>query len=182
MANLKSKDFQRLPELFMSNTDRYLPFIQFVATIMDGESELTRAQKEEIALVVSGTNGCHYCTGAHSAILGNLGVDNERIESAAKGSAAGADEKMRAVLEFAKKLTVSPRDISQSDTNAVSAAGWSDQTIEDVICIVSLFSFFNRLTDGMGIKGSEETFAQAGEILSNGYGKVVDMLQQKPAA
>jgi len=71
--------------------------------------------------------------------------------------------------------------VARADVGALRDAGWSDRTIEDVINIVSLFGFLNRLVDGFGIEGSAEGFAQAGGMIAeHGYGPVVRMVRDKP--
>lgn len=73
--------------------------------------------------------------------------------------------------------------MAQADVDHVRDAGWSDQTVEDVIGVVLLFSAVNRLVDGVGIRGSAEMFAQDGEMISqNGYGPLAQMLRKKAAA
>ena len=87
---------------------------------------------------------------------------------------------MGPVLAFATKLTQNPGAVAQADVDTLRNAGWSDQTVEDVINIVSLFGFLNRLVDGFGIKRSVEGFAQAsGMIARHGYGPIVQMVQDK---
>jgi len=64
----------------------------------------------------------------------------------------------------------------------MQTAGWSDQSIEDVIKVVALFSFLNRLVDGLGIQGNAQVFAQAGAMIAeHGYDPVVQMVQGKAA-
>src|SRR5215467_7200809 len=48
--------------------------------LMRGESGLTKAQREMIAVVVSTTNRCHYCIVSHSAALRKLTGDPKLVE------------------------------------------------------------------------------------------------------
>lgn len=178
-----AKNYQSVVDVFMRDPKRYLPFAQLLETLMGGESELNSAERETIALYVSKLNSCHYCVGSHQEVLQKLGADQAAIDGAAAGSTANADARMRPVLEFADKLTLSPGSVNQADVDAVVAAGWSEQTVEDIIGIVSLFSFLNRLVDGLGIEGSSESFAAAGGMIAqHGYGPVVQMIQEKAQA
>ncbi len=169
MAHLNSKSYQTIEELFMSNPGRFGPLGGYTAAIMDAEGELTRAEREEIALFTSGINGCKYCIGDHSAVLENLGVDTTRISAAADGSTKGTSEKMRPLLEFVAKLTRNSGSIEQGDFETLTRAGWSDQGIEDAICICSLFNLFNRLVTATGLQGTAESHARTGRSLSQGY-------------
>jgi len=44
-----------------------------------GPGELTRREKELVALAVSATNNCRYCIRAHTAALKGLGISEEGI-------------------------------------------------------------------------------------------------------
>lgn len=70
-----------VPNLFkaMGNRPEYLEatWNQFKATM--GPGELTRREKELIALAVSATNNCEYCIYAHTAALKSLGLSEKGI-------------------------------------------------------------------------------------------------------
>ncbi len=57
----------------------------------------------------------------------------------------------RAMLDFAVKLTREPRAMTRDDVDLLRAAGFSDTAIHDVVQIVGLFAYYNRLADGLGI-------------------------------
>lgn len=176
-----STDYKGVVDVLMHDVGRYLPFSQLMAKIMSGESELSAPQREMIALHVSALNDCHYCVGSHRAVLASLGVDHSTIAAVEAG--AVADEQMQPVLVFAAKLTQHPGEITRNDVDTLCKAGWSERAVEDIINVVSLFSFLNRLVDGFGIKGSTKGFSQAGEMIAeHGYEPVVQMLEQKEVA
>lgn len=176
-----STDYQGLVDVFMRDAGRYLPFARHMAAIMNDGSELSKPQREMIALHVSKLNDCHYCVGSHKAVLAGLGIDEATIAAVEAGSIA--DARMAPVLGFAAKLTRSPGAVAQGDVDTLRKAGWSDQAVEDVINVVALFAFLNRLVDGFGITGSAAGFAQAGAMIAeHGYGPVVRMVQDKAAA
>lgn len=176
-----STNFKGVVDIFTRDPSRYLPFTQLLAATMNGKSELSTPQREMIALHVSKLNDCHYCVGSHKAVLAGLGVDEATISAAEVG--AVSDPQINAVLTFAAKLTRNPGAVVQTDVDAVRQAGWSDQTVEDIVGVVSLFGFLNRLVDGFGVKGTAEGFAQAGGMIAeHGYTPVVQMIQEKSAA
>lgn len=175
-----SANYQGVVDVFVHDPSRYLPFTQLLAEVMNGESEMSKPQREMIALYVSAYNNCDYCIGSHKAVLTEYGIDAATISDIEKGT--HADKKSAALLGFAAELTKDPGAVTQADVDRLCAAGWSEQTVEDVIGVVSSFAFLNRLADGFGIKGSPTGFAQAGKMIAeNGYGPVVAMLQEKAA-
>jgi len=58
----------------------------------------------------------------------------------------------RRMLDFAIKLTQTPRAMTQDDIAGLRAAGFSDRAIHDVVQITGLFAYYNRLSDGLGIE------------------------------
>lgn len=173
----QSQGFQSVVDVFMRDPKRYLPYAQFIAAVMSEESELSRVERETIALYVSDLNDCGYCVGSHQAVLRGLGVSAEAVSS------AQASARMRPVLDFAHKLTQAPGAIDQADIDTVRAAGWSDQAVEDIINVVSLFASLNRLVDGLGIAGSPAVFEKSGPMIAqHGYGPLVQALDQKAGA
>jgi len=175
-----SRDFQGVGDILLRDPVRYLPFMQLLENVMSTESELSKAQKEVIALYSSRLNGCHYCVSSHSNVLASLETDEALVRSLANGSTVQLDDKLRAVFKFANKLTLEPGNINEADTDAMRSAGWSDQTIEDTICVVSTFAFLNRLVDGFGVEGSDDHFEQVGGMVAGqGYQPLVKMMQQK---
>lgn len=57
----------------------------------------------------------------------------------------------RAMLDFAVRLSRSPRSVTREDVEALRAAGFSDTAIHDIVQITGFFAYYNRLADGLGI-------------------------------
>ncbi|HEY0510581.1 MAG TPA: hypothetical protein VGH73_01670 [Thermoanaerobaculia bacterium] len=55
------------------------------------------------------------------------------------------------MLDFAVKLAREPRSVRRDDVEALRAAGFDDTAIHDIVQIAGFFSYYNRLTDGLGI-------------------------------
>ncbi len=70
-----------VPNLFkaMAANPDYLQATWNQCKIVLGPGELTRREKELVALAVSATNNCEYCIRAHTAALKGLGVSNTAI-------------------------------------------------------------------------------------------------------
>ena len=78
-------------------------------------------------------------------------------------------------MRFAEKLTVEPARISQADIDALTAAGWSEQAVEDAINVIALFNYVNRLVDALGLDNDEAYFRRIGRVLaSQGYAPLLD--------
>lgn len=118
---------------------------------MKGESGLTKAEREMIAVVVSVANDCAYCIAAHSAALRKLTKDAALADAiAADHAAAAVEPRVRAMLDFAVKLTLRPREMEQADVEALRRLGWSDEDVMDMAEVTGLFNMSNRMASGLG--------------------------------
>ena len=113
---------------------------------MLGESGLTELEREMIAVTVSSENHCFYCLVAHGSAVRELSNDpqlGERI--AANFRSAELPKKQEELLNFTKKLTKDPSEISENDRKRLRDVGYSDRDIWDISAIVGLFNMTNRL-------------------------------------
>jgi uncharacterized peroxidase-related enzyme len=129
----------------------------FYDDLMRGDSGLTKAQREMIAVVVSTANRCHYCIVSHSAALRKLTGDPLLVEQLATNHAyARVDAKERAMLDFALKLTERSSSCAEADVEALREAGWSDEDVMDIAEVAAMFNFTNRLASGLGWRPNDE--------------------------
>jgi uncharacterized peroxidase-related enzyme len=118
---------------------------------MKGESGLTKAEREMIAVVVSLENRCAYCIAAHSAALRKLAKDPAISDRLADGyRRAGLEPRQLAMLDYAVKLTRDPAAMTESDVEELRAAGWSDEDVMDIAEVTGLFNMSNRMASGLG--------------------------------
>jgi uncharacterized peroxidase-related enzyme len=130
---------------------------EFYEDLMRGESGLTKAQREMIAVVVSTTNRCHYCIVSHSAALRKLTGDPILVEQLQTNHAyAQVEPKERAMLDFAVKLTEQSHRCTEADVEALREAGWADEDIMDIAEVAAMFNFTNRLASGLGWLPNDE--------------------------
>lgn len=128
--------------------------------LMRGDSALSKAQREMIAVVVSATNRCHYCIVSHSAALRKLTGDPVLADQLATSwrYAEALDGRERAMLEFAVKLTEASDQCTDDDVQALRDAGWTDEDIFDIAEVAAMFNFTNRLASGLGWLPNREYF------------------------
>lgn len=122
-----------------------------------GASELTPAQREMIAVVVSAENHCLYCLTAHGAGLREMLGDQvlgDRITLDYRR--AGLDERTTAMLEYAAKITRSPVECSEADIAQLRSLGFSDEAIFDIAETAAMYNFTNRLASATGMMPNRE--------------------------
>ena len=61
----------------------------------------------------------------------------------------------RAMLDYAVKLTVTPSNVGEDDVARLRSHGFSDRDILDIVYVICLYNFNDRLADATGIKGHD---------------------------
>lgn len=121
-------------------------FSTFYNELMLGESELSKLDREIIAVVVSSINHCHYCLTAHGAAVRTLSGDPKFGEEIAQNwRAAGLDEKRAAMLDFVVLMTERPDAVVEADRQALRDAGYSNRAIFDIASVAGFFAMSNRV-------------------------------------
>jgi uncharacterized peroxidase-related enzyme len=121
-------------------------FILMADDVMLGDSGLTKAEREMIAVAVSAVNHCHYCLTSHGAALRQRAGDPVLGELIAQNwRAAGLEPRHEAMLDFCVKLTEAPDKIREADREALRRAGFSDRDIWDIAAVASFYNMTNRM-------------------------------------
>ncbi|MBX6762110.1 MAG: peroxidase-related enzyme [Rubrobacteraceae bacterium] len=121
---------------------------------------LSEAEREMIAVAVSMENGCLYCLVAHGAELRRaLGdpVAADRITLDYRR--AGLDERTRAILDYAVKVTKEPLECTPEDIERLQGYGLTLEEVWDVAEIAAMYNFTNRMSLACGMIPNEEYHA-----------------------
>jgi uncharacterized peroxidase-related enzyme len=125
--------------------------------LMKGESGLSKAEREMVAVVVSVANECRYCIAAHSAALRKLTKDPALADAiAADHTTAPVEPRVRAMLDYARKLTRDPEGMAEADVERLREAGWTDEDVMDIAEVTAMFNFSNRMASGLGWEPNPE--------------------------
>ena len=68
---------------------------------------------------------------------------------------AGLDSRRQAMLAYAEKLTLTPRDVTAADVDRLRSAGFADADVLAVAEVTSYYAFVNRIADGLGVEVEE---------------------------
>jgi uncharacterized peroxidase-related enzyme len=123
----------------------FLPFYASVGRSLD------RKLYEEIYLLVSFINECHYCQQHHVASSKRVGLTAEDWTALKDGNYTRFSEKEQAALAYADKLTRAPHDITDADVERLKKH-FSDAEIVDLHLLVGLANVTNRFTDPLGLE------------------------------
>lgn len=152
-----------VPNVFVGYTIRPTHFTHWFnhfRELMQGESELSLAEREMISVVVSNENGCLYCLVSHGAEL------RQHLEDPILGDRitldyrrAGLDERTTAMLDYVVKITQAPVECDEDDIEILRSLGFSDEAIFDIAEIAAMFNFTNRLASATGMLPNREYHA-----------------------
>jgi uncharacterized peroxidase-related enzyme len=152
-----------LPNVFAAlswRPDEARAFFEMHDALMDKETlGLSRAERELIVVATSGANDCLYCVVAHGAIARVRTRDPYLADQVAVDwRKAPLPPRMKAVLEVAVRLALTPAEVTAADLDALQAHGLTRDDIWDVGAIVSFFALSNRLAHWAAIRPNDEFF------------------------
>ena len=127
------------------NQDKLRAFSQLYNSLMLGPSALSKLEREMVAVVVSSANRCFYCLVAHGQAVRKLSGDPELGEMLVMNyRVAPLEPRVRAMLDFAWKLTVEPWSVGDADRHGLRDAGLSESEIFDLADVIGFFNMSNR--------------------------------------
>lgn len=139
------------PAVFTTYPEMYEPWSVMSEALMNGPSPLSQAERELIFAYAAGTAGCEFVYVAHSEVAHAWGIEEGLIEKLLEDvDGAPVEPKLKPLLAFVRKLTLTPSDMTQSDADAVFDVGWDEKALHDAIAITARMSFMQRLTSGYG--------------------------------
>ena len=151
-----------VPNVFLALAHRPEEFRAFFAyhdALMEKEGGLTKAEREMIVVATSGANNCHYCVVAHGAIL-RIRAKNPIIadQVAVNHRKADITPRQHAMLDFAMKVALDARNVSDSDFDALREHGFSDEDIWDIAAVAAFFALSNRMANFTSMRPNDEFY------------------------
>lgn len=138
------------PQAMSNHLDLYM-------TLMFGQSGLSRAEREAVAVVVSASNECAYCVNHHAQALRHYVKEEETLALLMEADGLETLEpRLSNIVRHAEKLTSAPEAMTESDLGELRAVGLSDRDILDLTLIVGYFNFVNRIALGLGVQYAED--------------------------
>jgi len=137
------------PEVLNHHLDLYFE-------LMLGPGPLSREEREMIAVIVSAANGCAYGAVHHSEALETVEQDNAALYKLLKEYLEKHEShRNKALLAYAAKLTLNPKDVTKDDIEDLRDVGLKDDDIVRANLIASYFNFSNRIALGLGVELEE---------------------------
>ena len=149
-------------QAYAFDIDKLNAFTAFYNDLMLGKSELSKLEREMIAVVVSSINRCYYCLTAHGAAVRELSCDPLLGEQLAMNyRTATLEPRQRAMLDFAALLTTASAGVEEADRQALRDKGFTDRDIWDITSVAAFFNMTNRVASGTAMVPNESYHSQA---------------------
>ena len=133
------------PEALKTHLDLYM-------SLMFGKSGISRKERELIAVVVSRADNCEYCVNHHGESLSRYIKDPTLMTQIMQDyRQANLSPRMKAICDYAHKLTTRPGQQSKEDIALLKKHNLSDKDLLDMTLIVAYFNFVNRIALGLGV-------------------------------
>ena len=151
-----------VPNVFLAlarRPDEFRAFMAYHDALMDKPGNLTKAEREMIVVATSGANHCQYCVMAHGAIL-RIRAKNPLIADQVAVNYRKADitPRQRAMLDFAMKVALEAHTVGDADVAALSAHGFGEEDVWDIMAIAAFFAMSNRIANVSGLRPNDEFY------------------------
>ena len=133
----------------------------FLGPMFDPQvGELSLAERELIAVIVSIENGCAYCEAHHLQNLAKAMGDPRRAQRFALNYRYVNDitEREKVLADMAVKLSRDAREFCDEDIERMRAAGLSDRGILEALEIASAFNYSTKLTIALHVYPQDGLF------------------------
>lgn len=142
--------FGMIPNLHgvMAESPQHLEAYQTLSNLFS-KTSLTAIEQNVVWLAINVEHNCHYCVPAHTGIAHSQKVPGEIIDALRDGRTL-PDAKLEALRQFTLTTVRNRGVVSDADTEAFLAAGYTRQNILDVVLGVAhkvMSNYVNHFAD-----------------------------------
>ncbi len=157
--------FGFVPNVFRAqavNGDQFLAWWGYFNLLVNKEGHLSNADREMLAVVVSGLNRCTYCVVSHGAALREYSGDARTADLIGiNWRQAKLPGREAGMCAYAEKLTVAPDEVTEADLQPLREVGLDDHQICELVQVVGMFNLTNRVSTALGMVPNAEYHSQA---------------------
>jgi uncharacterized peroxidase-related enzyme len=152
-----------VPNVFLALAHRPAEFRAFFAyhdaLMLKETGSLTKADREMIVTATSGRNQCLYCVVAHGALLRIYAKQPFLADQVAVNhKKADITPRQMAMLDFALKVCVDSKNVTEDDYAPLRPHGFDDEDIWDITAITAFFGMSNRLANTFSMRPNDEFY------------------------
>jgi len=159
----KAEDkFGFVPNVFANfaiNPEHLIRWFNYYNFLMMEEGQLSRKEREMIAITVSAENRCEYCLASHSSYLRELTGDSILPDALVHNyRRASITPRERVILDYAVKMTNESKKMTEDDLAPLREHGLSDAAIGELAQVAAMFNYTNRLLNALGWSPNKEYY------------------------
>ncbi len=144
---------------FAINPEHLMRWFDYYNFLMQEDYQLSRREREMIAVVVSAENKCEYCLATHSSYLREITADAILPDTLIHNyHRANISAREKALLDFAVKMTNESFKMVEADLEPLREQGLNDQAIGELAQVAAMFNYTNRLLNALGWKPNQEYY------------------------
>ena len=168
-------NLQGIRGLLKYNPVTAYPLLLLAETLLQGNSTLSKGERELIATYTSFKNDCQFCQLSHGgAAATHLGLNLDAITEI-KSNPDNSElitPKMKTLLHIAALVQQGGKFVTDNAIQSAKNYGATDAEIHDTVLIAAAFCLFNRYVDGLGTnsESNPESYLEASARMANeGY-------------
>ena len=147
-----SPDLENIAGLLAKYPRRGILLFKLLEDIKGSFSPLGKGVRELIITYTSDLNQSESCYMTHKSLFKELDIDESAYgELKSDIYTANINEKLKPLLLFVKKLTLTPDQITQADVNLIYEVGWDESALLDTVRLCAVVNCMNRFAMGIGI-------------------------------
>lgn len=134
-----------IPNMYanMANAPAVLSTYLHGYSLFRSESGLSPAEQEVVFLAVSQSNGCNYCTAAHSMLADKMSGVPKEVLQAIRGGQTIPDGKMAALYTLTTEMVATHGHPSQAAIDGFLHAGYQERDMLYIILAIAVKTLSN---------------------------------------
>lgn len=159
MYNLTSSfEMANIAGLVAKYPRRGILLYKLLEDIKGSISPLSTGMRELIITYISGLHQQESGYGTDGTPVTRLAADESIVKQLKSDiNSANVDEKLKSILRFVKKLTLTPDQITLADVKPIYDAGWDERAFHDSVYLCAVLNCINRFTMGIGVDMGTES-------------------------
>ncbi|MBC7886107.1 MAG: carboxymuconolactone decarboxylase family protein [Saprospiraceae bacterium] len=150
------------------------PLLALMKVVMRSNQGLSLGERELIATYVSYLNDCTNCHTIHGEVAQCFYKDTPELISQIKENYTknSLTPRLQSLLAIAESVQKGGKHVSEVQIKTARENNISDLEIHDTVLIASMFCFFNRYIDGLGLTSNDtkETYKERAKMIAeHGY-------------
>lgn len=114
-------------------------------------SRLPQSLQSIILYAIAERRDCEYCSAWNELSCRTLGIDEQTLAGVVEDLGNVSPERLQAILQFAIKASLHPKELSAEDYQRLREEGLSDEEIVEIVFMAAVAAMNDTLADALKI-------------------------------